>query len=448
MERRPRVLVVTENASLIIGLTFLTDAWEVVSQASITPGIDADVVVVDLGSLEGGVRALERAAQTPAAGAVVVGDGSLDADIDIGIGTEVRFLPRPFVFLDLAAEIDALLASHADRSAADPRGDRAPADEPRGPGTEGTRSSEGSEGGHDGTGTPGLFGRLRAAVSSDGAPDREEAEEQPDDPAKTPESEECPARVNRSREAGLATTGAQTEDQGAPSGEGSGAPASDEGPAEGRQEPHRRTRWFARRAQGVQPRERELRARLARVLSAVSELELLIDEVPALTSLEAIGRFLVDDLVASLEADSAGFWRDQHDGWHLVAGRGLTAIESTMVVPHDQPLFSEVHRTGGGLLIDPVDQAQAAVAGIGGAHTESFMAAAIAVGPGRYGILSVGRDEPLTASHLDLLLGAALEAAPGIAVAEQLLRLWARAPQPASEPEELPPRSWRDREGS
>jgi hypothetical protein len=95
-----------------------------------------------------------------------------------------------------------------------------------------------------------------------------------------------------------------------------------------------------------------------------------------------------------------------------------------------------------------VEQAQAAVAGIGGAHTESFMAAAIAVGPGRYGILAVGRDEPLTASHLDLLLGAALEAAPGIAVAEQLLRLWARAPQPAAEPEDLPPRSWREHGGS
>jgi hypothetical protein len=445
MERRPRVLVVTENASLIIGLTFLTDAWEVASQASVELGIDAEVVVVDLGSLEQGVRALDGAPNAPAVGAVVIGDGSVDTDVDTGI--EVRVLPRPFDFPDLAAEINALLAAHVDRPPAGHLGDRAPADESRRRDTEGTRSSEESDGERDKPGVPGLFGRLRGATRSNDAPEREGPAVQLGVPATSSDSEAGRAHGRRKGEAGSSTQDAQTDQDSSGDASGGGS-ARDGDHAEVQQEPHRRTRWFARRAHHVQPRERELRARLARALSAVSELELLIDEVPALTSLEAIGRFLVDDLVSSLAADSAGFWRDQHDGWHLVAGRGLTAIERRMVVPHDQPLFSEVHGTGGGLLIDPVEQAQAAVAGIGGAHTESFMAAAIAVGPGRYGILAVGRDEPLTASHLDLLLGAALEAAPGIAVAEQLLRLWARAPQPAAEPEDLPPRSWREHGGS
>jgi hypothetical protein len=88
----------------------------------------------------------------------------------------------------------------------------------------------------------------------------------------------------------------------------------------------------------------------------------------------------------------------------------------------------------GSLLVDPVEPVQAAVAGIGGAHTESFMATSIAVGPGRYGILAVGRDEPLTADDLDTLAEVALEMAPGLAVAEQIERLRATARPPEPEP--------------
>jgi hypothetical protein len=63
------------------------------------------------------------------------------------------------------------------------------------------------------------------------------------------------------------------------------------------------------------------------------------------------------------------------------------------------------------------------------------MAAAIAAGPGRFGILAVGRDRPLTEADLDVLVELASEAAPGVAVAEQLARFQApaasRGPEPA-----------------
>jgi hypothetical protein len=473
MVHRPRVLVVTDNASLVIGLTFLTDTWDVASQESAAPGLDADVAVIDLGSVGLGVRALEEAETVPVAGAVLIGDGSLRTDV----GIEVRTLPRPFVLLDLATQIDALLASHPD-----PPGREGPEDVER-PADQAPRARPDDEATQDRA--AGLFGRFTGALSGDRSGNRQH--EQPKErPGAGNERDPDPHNGTRGAEslAGepqVATEGATAGSEGravsagdddwdelwspqyappaqgrSPSAPPSIIPIRSTGDAasaatdhpEGRQEPPGRSRWFARRARGVQPRERELRSRLSKVLSAVSELELLIDEIPALSSLEAIGEFLVDDLVTRLDADCAGFWQAGDDGWRLVAGRGLTPIESKMVVSANQPLFSEVHRTGGGLLVDPVDQAQAAVAGIGGAHTESFMAAAVAVGPGRFGILSVGRDEPFTASHLDLLLGVALEAAPGVAVAEQLLRIWARAPESAAESDEPPPRSWRQPEGS
>jgi hypothetical protein len=487
MVQRPRVLVVTKNTSLLIGLTFFTEAWDVVSQAGVTPGLDADVAVIDLGSASDGIRALEEADPRPVAGAVVIGDGSSQTDVDVG----ARILPRPFVIPDLVAEIAALLAPRTGLAASKQQGGQqggreastgqdllVPSADPSAP--EEPMSDPAVV---ESTGIVGrvmdVVGRRGGAVSDgDQAGDRPGAAEGEASPAPGGVEEDDDQRTGgrESREPGTTASdeGAASRvrgddwDEPWPSGpapstpdrapsdpstiiqvrsaaEASSGATSDRGD---QQQPHSRTRWFARRPRGVPPRERELRSRMSKVLAAVSELELLIDEVPALTSLDAIGRFLVDDLVTRRDADCAGFWRAGEDGWHLVAGRGLTAIESKMVVPFDQPLFSEIQRTGGGLLVDPVEQVQAAVAGIGGAHTESFMAAAIAVGPGRFGILSVGRDEPLTALDLEFLLDVALDAAPGIAVAEQLQRIWARAPQADDDADQLPPRSWRRPEGS
>ncbi|TVP75549.1 MAG: GAF domain-containing protein [Nitriliruptor sp.] len=185
----------------------------------------------------------------------------------------------------------------------------------------------------------------------------------------------------------------------------------------------RPTRWRARRQKSGTASERQLRERLARVLAATSELERLTDEVPLLTDLTALATAVVREVGAQLDADTVGLWQAADQGWQVLAHTGLTRHEATWTVPFDQPLFSEVHATGGALLLDPVDAVQAAVAGIGGAHTESFMAAAIAAGPGRYGILAVGRDRPLVEADLDTLGDVALEMAPGLAVAEQLARL-------------------------
>jgi hypothetical protein len=184
------------------------------------------------------------------------------------------------------------------------------------------------------------------------------------------------------------------------------------------------SRWFARRQKPVTSQEAQLRERLARVLAATSEVERLIAEVPVIGSLDALAAALVFDLASQLDADSVALWRaNEKGGWSAFAHSGLTWHESGMPVPSDHPLFREIDANGGAILIDPVDAVQEAVVGIGGAHTESFMAASISAGPARFGILAVGRDDPLKEADLDRLVTFASEAAPGIAVAEQLARL-------------------------
>ena len=135
----------------------------------------------------------------------------------------------------------------------------------------------------------------------------------------------------------------------------------------------------------------------------------------------------MSEIAHTLRADTCGLWRPDDDGWHVVAHRGLTVHERRMVVPHDQPLFHEVHQTGGGILIHPIDVVPTAVAGIGGAHTHGVVAAALSAGPGRFGIVVVGRDEPLTEHDLDVLLASTAEALPAVALADLLDRLRARA---------------------
>jgi hypothetical protein len=190
------------------------------------------------------------------------------------------------------------------------------------------------------------------------------------------------------------------------------APASRDG--------RRRQRWFARSRPQPSEAEGRFRARVASVLAATAELERLLDEFPLLASVDGFAHAVVDDLATRLAADTVAYWRWYEDGWKVLSHRGLTHLEASWVVPHDHPLFAEIDAAGGALLLDPVDAAQAAVAGIGGAHTESFMAAALAVGPGRFGILAVGRNRSLSEADLETLVEEAAEAAPGMALAEQL----------------------------
>ncbi|TVR18659.1 MAG: GAF domain-containing protein [Nitriliruptor sp.] len=494
----PRILAVTDSASLVIGLTFSHRGWDVASQ---TPGVDAsldgDVVVFDLGTTSAG---LEAAGQLqPPARALVIGDEEPSDAPPAG----VQVLVRPYTVDELADRVDQLLSPAAlERSTwVDPPGAEARRAESSAAGAWADGDlAEGARAAMSSTRTDDVDGVASGLGSADLAASGVDGVSVPEEPSTgVPGSSERGRRVDRSEprrslssrlfgrvaeatsagtessEAPLATDAepvAATENAGVSvdvddeltvevtpdDGGGAGleqgfaaaaappppptptpppvAPAAAAAtallerrviqvtaPASAAPPEVRPTRWRARGQKSGTASERQLRERLARVLAATSELERLTDEVPLLTDLTALATAVVREVGAQLDADTVGLWQAADQGWQVLAHTGLTRHEATWTVPFDQPLFSEVHATGGALLLDPVDAVQAAVAGIGGAHTESFMAAAIAAGPGRYGILAVGRDRPLVEADLDTLGDLALEMAPGLAVAEQLARL-------------------------
>ena len=530
----PRVLVVTGNASLVIGLTFSHRGWDVASQTpdAETP-LDGDVVVLDLGGTQAGVAV---ATGLPAGGrALVIGDEELDGTAPAG----VQVLVRPYTVDELTSRIEHLLSPAGGRTPwVDPPeldGVVAAAVEPGSadvggvgsdvalarvaatngsavrPGAEmasgaadddvegqqeateeatssaGRRSRRADRSEPRRTLTSRLFGRVADPAPATGAPsdsadDVHQDEQQVSAAVPVPEpvpstgSDEAGTSVRLDDEVAVEITpddgvaAAPTDPMlsrplppppPAPSMLAAPAPAASAAtapapapsapaattllerrviqvPEAGTVTPPavRPTRWRARRQKTGTTPERQLRERLARVLTATSELEQLVEDVPLLAELPALAAAIVREVQVQLEADTVALWRPAEDGWRLTAHHGLTPNEARWVVSFDQPLFCEVHATGGALLLDPVDAVQAAVAGIGGAHTESFMAAAVAAGPGRYGILAVGRDRQLVEEDLDTLGDLALEMAPGLAVAEQLARLrGGGAPIDASSPE-------------
>jgi hypothetical protein len=476
----PQILAVTTNASLVMGLTFLPRDWEVSSQAPDVDGaLDGDVVVLDLGSTGAGLEALGRL--SPPGRAVVIGTDEPHEQPPRG----VLVLLRPYTIDELAARIEHLVSSQgaevvewpelsapfatttADELAEVPAQHQAPHDgDPALSNAESAGRERRTDRQERRRSLPSrLFGRVAGEQEAEEAPVAEQharessvddnvvdltqgstdelavdREDLPDRPApmappspmpSTPSPPPPPAAA--SAVAAPATTLLERRVIQVPE-------ASDPEPAT----VARPTRWRARRQTAAPEPERQLRKRLARVLAATTELEELVEQVPLLADLPTLGVAIVREVAQVLDADTVGLWQRGDDGWRVLAHSGLTKHEATWVVPFEQPLFSEVDASGGALLLDPVDAVQAAVTGIGGAHTESFMAAAVAAGPGRYGILAVGRDRPLTEQHLDTLGDLALEMAPGLAVAQQLERLGAiSTPRAVAVEEASKRRSWR-----
>lgn len=496
-----RVLAVTTNPSLVIGLTFLGRDWDVSSAASLDLAdapADHDVIILDIDDPADATRQLLALGDRRPPAVVVSGQ------VAESLPPRIRIASRPFTLDELAEEVDLVLHGHdAPHAEAGPDEDDE-ADEDR-------WEDEGGDGSHDededraastdatddaGPAEPArplgvrLFGRLaargarddRAADETTGqAPDEARAEttdearaartpwvpapeagdtgdtdellfadlppadDAVDEPAEDHREVVDLARYERSRDARTMAAPATPETPAVGTMPADAEPIDVAAVASATEGDGSATRWSAREQRDVSAEEQSLRSRLARVLAAAGELERLIEEVPLLRSRPALTRAVCTEIQQELEADTVGIWLDSVDdrGWVAVSHHGFTSHEAKLIVGADQPLFAEVHATGGGLLIDPVEAVQAAVAGIGGAHTESFMAASVAIGPGRYGIIAVGRNRQLTPEDLDLLCDLAQEAAPGLAVAEQLARFQIEAPPP--DPIELidrRPRSW------
>jgi hypothetical protein len=439
----PRVLTITNNPTLVIGLAFLPQHWDIVSQPDFHAGVDADVVVLDLGTTSRALDALGAFDCEELPPIVIVGDTDAGEVLD-----GVHLLLRPYTLDQLAAIVTRLLAPESDEHApdapeliveraaqaapvrdeqqavptpAEPEAatDPHPADA-RTPDAAATDADP-----TDASATERLSTWVRRLASREHT--AEDSPESADRQADRATRDEQPGVAGGSMSADTtveadtppaASSALATDPDGQRADESSTRPAT----APAAQAASRRGRWVGRRPSDDQG-EGELRHRLARALTASAELERLVADLPLLRSIPALALAVTKMLEEQLRADSVAVWRPREDGWHVVAARGLSAIEQSMVVAPKHPLFTEVDASGGALLIDPVDSVQGVVAGIGGAHTESFMAASIAVGPGRYGIVTIGRDDPLRNQDLDMLVSLVLEAALGFALADWFERM-------------------------
>jgi hypothetical protein len=430
----PRVLTVTESPTLVIGLAFLPQDWDVVSQPALGTGIDADVVVIDLGTTMQAVEAL-AAFDEELPPVVIVGDTDA-GDLPNG----VKLLLRPYTLDQLARLVSQLLHPEPDEgepvatdgALEDPDrgisgralGHTAPAIEnataraDAGP----TDIAAGDTGAMDISAAERLTGWVRRLATPRGhaASGEDEDRGRPFGDATSDEwagAEGDPASLEAIADpVGTAPDALDTERrrQGGP-----GARPVVDGP---KRTAERRGRWIGRRPLDDRD-EGDLQHRLAGALTASAELERLVIDLPLLRSSRALALAVTTMVQEQLRADTVAVWRPRADGWHVAAARGLSPIEAAMVVAPTHPLFTEIDASGGALLIDPVDSVQGIVAGVGGAHTESFMAASISVGPGRYGIVTAGRDDPLRGHDLDTLIAMVLEAALGFALADWFERM-------------------------
>ncbi len=466
-----RVVAVTSNASLVIGLTFHDRAWDVETRADLgeVPA-EADVLVVDLA---GGRAVLDQLH------ALSVGErppAILLADEEQELTGRDRCILRPFTLDALVAEIDAVFApaepegqpvdeeaSSASFTATRPP---APADDHVGdavqeaieaptPDDAGEQESEATGPASSHRGGGGLLASWRRRFTSgdpdaSGSPSEDSSPAPEPPPGPDPEPEPEPERATPAP-----PPPPPPEPEPEPASEPAPPPAypaeepvaeepvaeepvAEEQPSQDHVQEHAapppdaavttarrglRSRFVARRASAIADRT-DHGTRLAHVVTAASELERLVEEIPLLTSPRSLAQVVIAEVGETVRADTAALWLRGDDGaYRCAADDGLTAAERRIVVAADHPLIAQVRDNRGGVLIHPIGAAQAAVAGVGGAHTESFAAVNLGAGAVHLGVITVGRDDPLTSRELDHLIELAVEAAPGIAVAQLLVRL-------------------------
>jgi hypothetical protein len=477
VSRNRRVVVISDSASLAIGLSALEPGWEVRSQGSDATSITADVVVIDVGGIDQAMRVLtddsphsdaitEPGRRPPA---VVIGElGSGSA----ALPPDSLVLSRPFTLSELTECIDGLLRAprsrppvgaapttaparppevrvppssddvpapgrprrRHSRSTASPRTPPSPAPKGGAP----RRSDQASRGAEQ-TGEP-LFPRQQdrgptdevtsspADVDGSAAPMASDALD-PDLIDLTANVVTHSAREDRPEEPGTASEGElvipPAREVGAAEGtatDAGGQPVQVVEVEAGVRVPAVR-RWFSRYRDSATPAELALRERLQQGKASAAELEELVAELPLLASPAALASVLVEEIALQSRADTVGLWRPDDQVWRLDAHQGFTAHEAGWSVPADHPLFAELRSTGGALLLTPVDMAQAAIAGIAGAHTRSFMAAAVGDRADVQALIAVGCHRDLTRDDLDGLIALADELAPGLAVSRSLERL-------------------------
>jgi hypothetical protein len=455
-----RVLAVTTNASLAVALDSMMRDWEVVTvrdiDAAVEAGPGAVVALVDVGDTEGGLAFTERLYRSGVTiPFVIIGDRVVDDD-------RVTVLVRPFSLEELGTSVREAARRQVSRVevAAEPALPDT-TDEPSAPfapeGGRGNGRGEISIAPPPPVPPPPVTIEDEVPVEVVEAPEAIVAEPEPEpEPllAVPPEPEPEPDRFRESaaddRVAGpVPAAGTRepmygtTEAHAAPTTGREPAPVRDERESEhadwSQAHPPRPSqpapvevpgRWRLRkkptRTVAPEPIETPLVKRLKVAATQARQLETLLEELPFLADLRSMADGLAGEIEAVLNAAVASVFVRWEDGYHVVGFRGLSRVEAGMIVPETQSLFSDVLRTGEGILIQPLDLAQGLVAGIGGARTEALMAAPAVVHGECVAIVVAGGNE-FVETDLDRLSDLAAEAAPGLAVAQLLERLRARS---------------------
>lgn len=176
---------------------------------------------------------------------------------------------------------------------------------------------------------------------------------------------------------------------------------------------------MASREEDAQPVD----AQIDRARAALEQVTGLIAEMPALGAFQTVADALVAEIRDELAVDTVAVWSERDGGLAVVAGHGLTPAEARMRVGADQPVFSDLARNVDSVLLAPLDEARALVAGIAGARGDALMAASLEVDATPVAFVTVAAAHELTPKDLARLEAIAKEAAPGLALARALTRL-------------------------
>jgi GAF domain-containing protein len=435
-----RVLAVTGNTSLVVALGSYMRDWEVVNvrtaQEAAGSAEGSIVAVIDLGDSETGIEAADQLYQLGLGiPSVVIGDRQIDHP-------NVAMLIRPFSLEDLSAAVQEAsqrpitpigVPRQTTEAGSPPVAASPPAAPPASPEEKQrplsvVRPAPESGGARPEAPKPVEHLEPETAQQKDVAAEPQPAAEPPTEPTRAEPEERKEDRPRQPAVKQAPQRPAAAPPQRAPTP--SVAPVATQTAAAPAQPPAASEpagRWRLRRKPArpigteVEP-EPPLLRRLRAVAAQLHELNSLIDELPVIRDIRALADALVGEMESQFSAPIAAVFTRADDGYHAIAHRGLSRVEAGMVVIETQPLFSDVLRTGEGILIQPVDLAQGLVAGIGGARTEALMAAPAILGDQVVAIVVVGGDR-FVEVDLDRLTDLASEAAPGLAVASLLQRL-------------------------
>jgi len=451
-----RVLAITGNASLVVALGSMMRDWEVVTVRTVEEATeaasDSAVALIDQGDSD---RGLEIADQLYRSGITIPSVVIVDRSVD---GGRASVLMRPFSLEDLSVAVRAASErvstpepAHAVKTLPT-RGPSTAAPEPERPSpkrrasltvvppapeppvsTASERVEPESEAPEPVLESPAvepdpLEVEEPPAEPFDEPEELSEPEDEPESWDPEPEIEPEPEVVAVSPLDGRLTPHVPAQPQPAPVPAAAAPQAAVAVAAAQRaaqSEPQGRWRLRrkpARAEKNDESAEPPLVRRLRRAAANLRDVEGLVEELPVLDDLRTLADALIGEIDAQFTAPVASVFTRGQDGYQAIAHRGLSRVEAGMVVADTQPLFSDVLRTGEGILIQPVDLAQGLVAGIGGARTEALMAAPALLNDECVAIVLVGGDR-FDEADLDRLSDLAGEAAPGLAVAHSLQRL-------------------------